>query len=70
MIFTPAPISMLVNEVQLPNVSFLEGQKQSNISTIQNMDILNKSGEDMKDVNPFEGGEKVEEIKAQIKNIK
>ena len=33
---------------QLPNVSFLEGQKQSNISTIQNMDILNKSGEDMK----------------------
>ena len=32
--------------------------------------VENKSGEDMKDVNPFEGGEKVEEIKAQIKNIK
>ena len=33
---------------QLPNVSYIEGQKQSNISTIQNMDLLNKSGEDMK----------------------
>ncbi len=32
--------------------------------------VENKAGEDMKDVNPFEGGEKVEEIKAQLKNIK
>ena len=32
----------------LPNGSFLEGHKQSNISTIQNIDVLNKSGEDMK----------------------
>ena len=30
----------------------------------------NKIEEDLKDVNPIEGGEKVEEIKAQIKNIK
>ena len=32
--------------------------------------VENKAGEDMKDVNPFEGGEKVEEIKNQLKNIK
>ena len=30
----------------------------------------NKIEEDLKDVNPLEGGEKVEEIKAQLKNIK
>ena len=30
----------------------------------------NKIDEDLKDVNPLEGGEKVEEIKAQLKNIK
>ena len=33
---------------QLPSNSIIEGQKLSNISTIQIMDILNKSGEDMK----------------------
>ncbi len=32
--------------------------------------IENKIEEDLKDVNPFDGGEKVEEMKAQIKNIK
>ena len=32
--------------------------------------IENKNEEDLKDVNPFEGGEKVDEIKAQLKNIK
>ena len=32
--------------------------------------VENKNEEDLKDVNPFEGCEKVEEIKAQIKNIK
>ena len=30
----------------------------------------NKIEEDLKDVNPLEGGEKVDEIKAQLKNIK
>ena len=30
----------------------------------------NKGEEDMKDVNPLEGGEKVEEMKAKLKNIK
>ena len=30
----------------------------------------NKIEEDLKDVNPLEGGEKVEEIKTQLKNIK
>ena len=30
----------------------------------------NKIDEDLKDVNPLEGGDKVDEIKAQIKNIK
>ena len=32
--------------------------------------VENKIEEDLKDVNPLEGGEKVEEMKAQIKNIK
>ena len=32
--------------------------------------VENKIEEDLKDVNPLEGGEKVEEIKEQIKNIK
>ena len=32
--------------------------------------VENKNEEDLKDVNPFEGGEKVDEIKAQLKNIK
>ena len=30
----------------------------------------NKIEEDLKDVDPLKGGEKVEEMKAQIKNIK
>ena len=30
----------------------------------------NKIEEDLKDINPLEGGDKVEEIKAQLKNIK
>ena len=33
---------------QFPNSSYIEGQKASNISTIKLMDMLNKSGEDMK----------------------
>jgi small GTP-binding protein len=32
--------------------------------------VENKIEEDLKDVNPLEGGEKVEEIKEQIKNVK
>ena len=32
--------------------------------------VENKIEEDLKDVNPLEGGEKVEKMKAQIKNIK
>ena len=32
--------------------------------------VENNPEEDLKDVNPLEGGEKIEEIKAQLKNIK